>query len=62
MPLPKTILWVGAEVMDAVEKLEQGGDDEETRAMAMAIIDDQEKEIVEMRAMLERMGVEAPAQ
>ena len=41
-------------------ELEQG-DDEETRAMAQAIIDAQEKEIAEMRAMLERMGVEAPA-
>lgn len=37
------------------------GDDEETRAMAQAIIDAQEKEIAEMRAMLERLGVEPPA-
>ncbi|MBP1807023.1 DUF305 domain-containing protein [Rubellimicrobium aerolatum] len=37
------------------------GDDEETRAMAQAIIDAQEQEIAEMRAMLERMGVDAPA-
>jgi uncharacterized protein (DUF305 family) len=42
-------------------ELEQG-DDEETRAMAQAVIDAQEQEIGEMRAMLERMGVEAPAQ
>ena len=41
-------------------ELEQG-DDEETRAMAQMIIDAQEKEIAEMRAMLERLGVEAPA-
>ena len=41
-------------------ELEQG-DDEETKAMAQAVIDAQEKEIAEMRAMLERMGVEAPA-
>ena len=41
-------------------ELEQGGD-EETRAMAQAIIDAQEAEIAEMRTMLERMGVEPPA-
>ena len=41
-------------------ELEQG-DDEETKAMAQAVIDAQEKEIADMRAMLERMGVEAPA-
>jgi uncharacterized protein (DUF305 family) len=40
--------------------LEQG-DDEETRALAQFIIETQEGEIAEMRAMLERMGVEAPA-
>jgi len=37
------------------------GQDEETRAMAQAIIDAQEAEIAQMRTMLERMGVEAPA-
>ena len=37
------------------------GQDEETRAMAQAIIDAQEKEIADMQAMLERMGVQAPA-
>ena len=42
-------------------ELEQG-DDDETKAMAQAVIDAQEKEIAEMRTMLERMGVEAPAQ
>jgi uncharacterized protein (DUF305 family) len=41
-------------------ELEQG-EDEETRAMAQAIIDAQEAEIAEMRAMLERMGVDTPA-
>jgi uncharacterized protein (DUF305 family) len=41
-------------------ELEQG-EDEETRAMAQEIIDAQEAAIEEMRAMLERMGVEAPA-
>ena len=41
-------------------ELEQG-EDEETKAMAQEIIDAQEAEIEEMRAMLERMGVEAPA-
>ena len=41
-------------------ELEQGGD-EETRAMAQAIIDAQEAEIAQMRTMLERLGVEPPA-
>ena len=41
-------------------ELEQG-QDEETKAMAQEIIDAQEAEIAEMRAMLERLGVEAPA-
>ena len=39
----------------------ESGEDEETRTMAQAIIDTQEAEIAQMRAMLERMGVEAPA-
>lgn len=42
-------------------ELEQG-EDEETKAMAQTIIDAQEAEIAEMRAMLERMGVAAPAE
>ena len=37
------------------------GQDEQTTAMAQRIIDAQEAEIAEMRAMLERMGVEPPA-
>lgn len=41
-------------------ELEQGTDGE-TRKMAQMIIDAQEKEIGEMRAMLERFGVAAPA-
>ena len=42
-------------------ELEQG-EDEETKAMAQEIIDAQEAEIAEMRAMLERMGVAASAE
>ncbi|MBP1806222.1 DUF305 domain-containing protein [Rubellimicrobium aerolatum] len=41
--------------------LEQG-DDEATRAMAQRVIDAQEAEIAEMRAMLETMGHAAPAE
>lgn len=37
------------------------GTDEETRTMAQEIIDAQEAEIAEMREMLTRMGVDAPA-
>jgi uncharacterized protein (DUF305 family) len=37
------------------------GQDEETKAMAQQIMGAQEAEIAEMRAMLERTGVEAPA-
>jgi uncharacterized protein (DUF305 family) len=37
------------------------GTDKETKAMAQMIIDAQEKEIAEMRSMLERMGVTPPA-
>ena len=44
----------------ALVVLEQG-DDEETLALAREIIDAQEAEIAEMRAMLERLGVEPPA-
>lgn len=36
------------------------GSDAETREMAQQIIDAQKDEIAEMRAMLQRMGVEAP--
>lgn len=39
-------------------ELEQG-DDAETRAMAQQIIEAQEREIAEMKAMLSRMGVAA---
>lgn len=41
-------------------ELEQG-QDETTKAMAQKVIDAQEAEITEMRAMLEAMGVEPPA-
>ncbi len=44
----------------AMVELEMGQDDA-TKAMAQEIIDAQEAEIAEMRAMLEGMGVEAPA-
>ena len=37
------------------------GTDEETRALAQEIINAQDAEITEMRAMLSRMGAEAPA-
>lgn len=43
----------------AVVELEHG-EDEETRAMAQQIIDAQEQEIAQMKAMLERMGVSMP--
>lgn len=43
----------------AVVELEHGKD-EETRAMAQQIIDAQEQEIAQMKAMLERMGVAVP--
>ena len=44
----------------AMVELELGQDDA-TKAMAQEIIDAQEAEIAEMTAMLEAMGVEAPA-
>lgn len=47
--------------IDMAEALLAEGDDEETLAMAQAIIDAQQAEIAEMRAMLERLGVEPPA-
>jgi uncharacterized protein (DUF305 family) len=48
--------------IDMAEVVLEQGDDEETRAMAQAIIDAQEAEIAEMRGMLERLGVEPPAE
>ncbi len=38
------------------------GDDDDTRAMAQAVIDAQEAEIAEMREMLEAMGVAPPGE
>ncbi len=37
------------------------GQDEETKAVAREIIEDQEEELAKMRAILQRLGVEAPA-
>jgi uncharacterized protein (DUF305 family) len=36
------------------------GDDEETKALAQAVIDTQEAEIAQMRSILEQLGVEPP--
>ena len=47
--------------IDMAEVQLEMGTDEATRAMAQEIIDVQVAEIAEMRAMLEGMGVEAPA-
>jgi uncharacterized protein (DUF305 family) len=43
----------------ALVVLEQG-DDEETKALAQAVIDTQEAEIAQMRSILEQLGVEPP--
>ncbi|WP_299653681.1 DUF305 domain-containing protein [uncultured Jannaschia sp.] len=46
--------------VDMSQALLEETDDPEVEAMAQAVIATQEAEIVSMRAMLERMGVEAP--
>lgn len=64
MPDADFLLMMIPHHQSAIEMAEvqlEMGTDEETRAMAQLIIESQEGEIAEMRAMLERMGVEAPA-
>ena len=46
--------------IDMAEVELEHGSDAETREMAQQIIDAQKGEIAEMRAMLQRMGVETP--